>query len=89
MWTKATELNGNIVWLNLALARSIVRLAYEEPKGKYGAKTVVVFDAAEQWTVVERPEVLLSFASARQDTPPTGRPGTRTRRPRSGDAPSD
>ncbi len=87
MWTKATELNGNIVWLNLALARSIVRLAYEEPKGKYGARTVVVFDATEQWTVIERPEVLLSFASARQDDAPSDRE-TRAKRPRSGDNPS-
>jgi hypothetical protein len=92
MWTKATELNGNIVWLNLALARSIVRLAYEGPKGKYGAKTVVVFDAAEQWTVVERPEVLLSFAGARQDDTPSDRTGkaeTRAKRSRTGDNPSD
>jgi hypothetical protein len=66
MWTKATELNGNIVWLNLALARSIVRIAYETPNG-YDAKTVVVFDAAEQWTVIERPETLLAFAGAQSD----------------------
>ena len=66
MWTKATELNGNIVWLNLALARSIVRIAYETPNG-YDAKTVVVFDAAEQWTVIERPETLLAFAGAQAE----------------------
>jgi hypothetical protein len=53
----------------MALARSIVRLAYEGPKGKYGAKTVIVFDSAEQWTVVERPETLLSFAGAHHDQP--------------------
>jgi hypothetical protein len=63
MWAKATELNGNIVWLNLALARSIVRLAYETANG-YDAKTVIVFDANEQWTVIERPETLLAYAGA-------------------------
>jgi len=66
MWAKATELNGNIVWLNLALARSIVRIAYETANG-YDAKTVVLFDAAEQWTVIERPEALLAFAAAQND----------------------
>ena len=63
MWAKATELNGNIVWLNLALARSIVRLAYETANG-YDAKTVIVFDSNEQWTVIERPETLLAYVGA-------------------------
>jgi hypothetical protein len=63
MWTRATEFGGNVVWLNLALARSIVRLAYETADG-YDAKTVIVFDSAEQWTVTEKPEALLAFAAA-------------------------
>jgi len=64
MWIKATETSGNVVWLNLALARSIVRLAYETANG-YDAKTVIVFDSSEQWTVIEKPEVLLAFAGVR------------------------
>ena len=66
MWTKATEFSGNVVWLKSALARSIVRLAYETPNG-YDAKTVIVFDLAEQWTVIEKPEVLLAFAAGQHE----------------------
>jgi hypothetical protein len=76
MWTRATESGGNVVWLNLALARSIVRLAYETADG-YDAKTVIVFDSAEQWTVTEKPETLLAFAaSAGGQMPPPISEGT-------------
>jgi hypothetical protein len=80
MWTRATELSGNVVWLNLSLARSIVRLAYETAHG-YGAKTVVVFDSSEQWTVIEKPEVLLAAAeAAKVDSPDLSGPADRSER---------
>ena len=78
MWTRATELSGNVVWLNLSLARSIIRLAYETANG-YGAKTVIVFDSSEQWTVIEKPEALLAAvepAPGKADAPDLpSRPG--------------
>lgn len=60
MWIKATEHDGQVIWLNMALARSMVRVV----DAGADAKTVIAFDEADQITVRELPEDLIAKANA-------------------------
>lgn len=59
IWVRARDFEGNFVWLNMALVRSIVRPVDALPGGNE-AKTVVCFDEADQITVHETPEFLIA-----------------------------
>jgi hypothetical protein len=61
MWVNAHDFQGNILHLNLALARSITRTAVDAADG-IAAKTVIVFDETDQHTVHETPEELMTAA---------------------------
>jgi hypothetical protein len=58
MWVKATDYTGQVIWLNMALARSIVRVVDVGTD----ARTIVCFDEADQHTVRELPEDLIAKA---------------------------
>ena len=59
MWVKARDFQGNFIWLNVALARTIERTVDDPARGAE-AMTIISFDEAHQQTVHETPEELLA-----------------------------
>lgn len=56
LWVRATQVHGDVIWLNLALARTIARTRID---GAVAPSTVVEFGRHDRYMVQEPPEMLL------------------------------